>query len=224
MSRFDQEWALVPTGARWTAALVALAFAALMAGIFLLPALAEQNMKALLILSPFFLLTLLGAVPIAIYVLLLGYVWGDARRRGMNHVMWTLLALFIPSAVGIILYFILRDPVPVRAPRAGRLPARDTPTARAAARPCGRRARTAGSRWSRLAQLRELRRRAHGSEPAAPRRRVDAASRGLRVHAVALRREDALEQRQGPGHATRTDAEVPDRLAFLPADGVGGVT
>ena len=38
MSRFDQEWALVPTGARWTAALVALAFAALMAGIFLLPA------------------------------------------------------------------------------------------------------------------------------------------------------------------------------------------
>jgi len=119
MSRFDQEWALVPTGARWTAVLVALAFSALMAGIFLLPALAEQNMKAFLILSPFFLLTLVGAVPIAIYVLLLGYVWGDARRRGMNHVMWTLLALFIPSAVGIILYFILRDPVPVPCPSCG---------------------------------------------------------------------------------------------------------
>ena len=58
----------------------------------------------------------MGAVPIAIYVLLLGYVWGDARRRGMNHVMWTLLALFIPSAVGLILYFILRDPVPVPCP------------------------------------------------------------------------------------------------------------
>lgn len=121
MSRFDQEWALVPAGARWTAALVALAFTALMAGIFLLPALAEHSMKAFLILSPFFLLTLLGAVPIAIYVLLLGYVWGDARRRGMSHVMWTLLALFIPSAVGIILYFILRDPVPVPCPSCGAL-------------------------------------------------------------------------------------------------------
>jgi hypothetical protein len=119
MSRFDQEWALVPTGARWTAALVALAFTALMTGVVLLPALAEHDAKALLILSPFFLLTLLGAVPIAIYVLLLGYVWGDARRRGMSHVMWTLLALFIPSAVGLILYFILRDPVPVPCPKCG---------------------------------------------------------------------------------------------------------
>jgi hypothetical protein len=119
MSRFDQEWSLVPQGARWTAVLVALAFAALMAGIFLLPALVERDGKAFLILAPFFLLTLLGAVPIAIYVLLLGYVWGDARRRGMNHVMWTLLALFIPSAVGIILYFILRDPVPIPCPSCG---------------------------------------------------------------------------------------------------------
>ena len=119
MTRFEEEWALVPAGARWTAALVALAFAALMGGIFLLPAVAERDPKALLILSPFFLLTLIGAVPMAAYVLLLGYVWGDARRRGMNHVLWTLLALFIPSAVGIILYFILRDPVPVPCPSCG---------------------------------------------------------------------------------------------------------
>lgn len=116
MSRFDQEWALVPAGARWTAALIWLAFTALMAGIFLLPALAERDVKALLILSPFFLLTLVGGVVLAVYVLLLGYVWGDARRRGMNHVLWTLLALFIPYAVGIVLYFVLRDPLPVPCP------------------------------------------------------------------------------------------------------------
>lgn len=117
MSRFDREWALVPLGARWTAVLASLAFATLMAGIFLLPALAERDSKAPLVLSSFFLLTtLLGAVPIALGVLLLGYVWGDARRRGMNHVLWTLLALFIPYAVGIILYFVLRDPVPVPCP------------------------------------------------------------------------------------------------------------
>lgn len=116
MSRFDREWALVPTAARWTAVLLSLAFGALMAAIFLLPAFVERDPKALVVLAPFFLLTLVGAVPIAIYVLLLGYVWGDARRRGMNHVLWTLLALFIPSAVGIILYFVLRDPVPVPCP------------------------------------------------------------------------------------------------------------
>jgi Double zinc ribbon len=119
MSRFDQEWAVVPKGARWTAVLAGLAFTALMAGVFLLPPLVEHDPKALIVLSPFFLLTLLGAVPIAIYVLLLGYVWGDARRRGMNHVMWTLLALFIPSAVGVILYFILREPLPVACPSCG---------------------------------------------------------------------------------------------------------
>jgi hypothetical protein len=116
MSRFDQEWALVPAGARWTAVLAGLAFTALMAAIFLLPAFAAQDSKALLVLSPIFVLSLVGAVPIAIYVLLLGYVWGDARRRGMNHVLWTLLALFIPYAVGVILYFLLRDPVQVPCP------------------------------------------------------------------------------------------------------------
>ena len=119
MSRLDREWAIVPTGARWTAALVGLAFVALMGAVFLLPAFAAHDSKALLVLSPIFLLTLVGAVPIVIYVLLLGYVWGDARRRGMNHVLWTLLALFIPYAVGVILYFLLRDPVPVPCPACG---------------------------------------------------------------------------------------------------------
>ena len=37
MTRFEQEFALVPEGARWTAALVCLAVTALMAGIVLVP-------------------------------------------------------------------------------------------------------------------------------------------------------------------------------------------
>ncbi|MFZ0636584.1 MAG: sigma-70 family RNA polymerase sigma factor [Candidatus Acidiferrales bacterium] len=37
-------------------------------------------------------------------------------RRGMRHVMWTLLAIFIPDGIGMILYFILRDPPPVTCP------------------------------------------------------------------------------------------------------------
>jgi hypothetical protein len=50
------------------------------------------------------------------YILLIGYVYGDAKRRGMRYVMWTLLAIFIPDAIGIIIYFILRDPLPVACP------------------------------------------------------------------------------------------------------------
>jgi hypothetical protein len=51
-----------------------------------------------------------------VFVLLVGYVCGDAKRRGMPYVMWTLLALFIPDGIGIILYFILRKPMPKPCP------------------------------------------------------------------------------------------------------------
>jgi hypothetical protein len=119
MSRFDQEWALVPPGARWTAVLAALALTALIGGIFLLPAFAGRDPKALVVALPFLLLAVVGALMIATYVLLLGYVWGDARRRGMNHVLWTFLALLIPYAVGLILYFIIREPVAVTCPSCG---------------------------------------------------------------------------------------------------------
>ncbi|MBI3679118.1 MAG: zinc ribbon domain-containing protein [Acidobacteria bacterium] len=53
------------------------------------------------------------------YVVLIGYVYGDARRRNMRYVMWTMLAIFVPNAIGIILYFILRDPMPVYCSRCG---------------------------------------------------------------------------------------------------------
>jgi hypothetical protein len=121
MSRFEQEWALVPQAARWIAALVSLGFVALMAAIFLLPAWAAGDHRAVYTLVPIFLLALSGVVPLALYVLLVGYVWGDAKRRGMNSPLWTLLAIFIPSAIGIILYFILREPVAVPCPSCGAL-------------------------------------------------------------------------------------------------------
>ncbi len=49
-------------------------------------------------------------------VLLVGYVYGDAKRRKMRYVMWTFLALLIPDGIGIILYFLLRDPMPLPCP------------------------------------------------------------------------------------------------------------
>lgn len=119
MSRFDQEWALVPQGARWTAALVCLAVTALMAGVFLVPGFAEEQPKAFVLLLPVFLASLLGVAFLGAWVLLVGYVYGDARRRGMSPLLWTLLAIFIPNLIGVILYFILREPLPVPCPTCG---------------------------------------------------------------------------------------------------------
>ena len=56
-------------------------------------------------------------VPATIYVLLIGYVYGDAKRRRMRHVMWTWLAALVPNAIGIILYFVLRDPLSPPCPK-----------------------------------------------------------------------------------------------------------
>jgi hypothetical protein len=54
-----------------------------------------------------------------VFVLLIGYINADARRRGMRYVMWTLLAIFIPNSIGIILYLIFRDPLLVPCAKCG---------------------------------------------------------------------------------------------------------
>jgi Double zinc ribbon len=56
---------------------------------------------------------------LACYILLIGYVSRDAGRRGMNRLLWTLLAIFIPNALGIVLYFILRKPLIAHCPQCG---------------------------------------------------------------------------------------------------------
>lgn len=46
------------------------------------------------------------------YLLLIGYINRDSGRRGMSRLAWTLLAVFVPNGLGIILYFILRQALP----------------------------------------------------------------------------------------------------------------
>jgi Double zinc ribbon/Phospholipase_D-nuclease N-terminal len=55
-------------------------------------------------------LAILGGTVIGCYVLLIGYINRDAGRRGMSRLAWTLLAILIPNALGIVLYFVLRKP------------------------------------------------------------------------------------------------------------------
>ena len=51
------------------------------------------------------------------YFLLIGYINQDAGRRGMSRLAWTLLAVFVPNGLGIILYFILRQPLSCACPQ-----------------------------------------------------------------------------------------------------------
>jgi RNA polymerase subunit RPABC4/transcription elongation factor Spt4 len=51
----------------------------------------------------------------------MSYVYADAKRRGMRYVVWTLLAIFIPYAIGLILYFLLRSPLPKACPGCSQL-------------------------------------------------------------------------------------------------------
>ena len=47
----------------------------------------------------------------ALFILCLGYVYADARRRAMPPVLWTLIAALVPNLLGFLFYFALRKPI-----------------------------------------------------------------------------------------------------------------
>src|SRR5262249_37069916 len=62
-------------------------------------------------------LSVLPGFIMAFLVLMIGYVNQDAGRRGMSRTLWTLLVIFIPNAIGFILYFLLRSPIRITCPK-----------------------------------------------------------------------------------------------------------
>ena len=52
-------------------------------------------------------------------VMLFAYINRDAKRRGMHATFWTLVAIFIPYLVGVIIYFFVRKPLPFPCPQCG---------------------------------------------------------------------------------------------------------
>ena len=62
---------------------------------------------------------LLAGIFISIWILGLGYVYADARRRCMPPILWTLIAVFIPNLLGFLLYFALRRPIALPCPHCG---------------------------------------------------------------------------------------------------------
>jgi len=56
------------------------------------------------------LLGVLAGTVMGCYAVLIGYINQDAGRRKMSRLLWTLLAIFVPNGLGIVLYFVLRKP------------------------------------------------------------------------------------------------------------------
>ena len=112
MSRLSQEMRIVPRVAWVIAALAYLGFVVL--AIFMTGH--DPKMQTW---PSWGLAAFRGLMPLVLipYVALIGYVNADSRRRGMRSVMWTLLAIFIPNALGIILYFVLREPLMTSCPQ-----------------------------------------------------------------------------------------------------------
>jgi RNA polymerase subunit RPABC4/transcription elongation factor Spt4 len=70
--------------------------------------------------QPFWaLIAFLGAALLAIMIALIGYVYADAKRRGMHAVLWVLLIVLIPKPVGFLAYFLLRKPLLQQCPQCG---------------------------------------------------------------------------------------------------------
>jgi len=115
MSRFQDEVALVPRTAVVVAVCVWLVFILLMmwGPMGHDPELRHWPLAGQLAIS------ILPGLPLFFLALMVGYVYADAKRRSMRYVMWTWLAALIPNAIGIILYFVLRDPMPVDCPHCG---------------------------------------------------------------------------------------------------------
>jgi len=54
---------------------------------------------------------LFGGVAIATWLVCLGFVYADARRRAMRPVLWVLVAALFPHLLGFLLYFVLRQAI-----------------------------------------------------------------------------------------------------------------
>jgi RNA polymerase subunit RPABC4/transcription elongation factor Spt4 len=109
-SRFRSEVAIIP-GVAWVVAVIVMMIVQICL-LGLLPHF-EKDIPPMAALIP---ISILGGVVLGIVVLMVGYVNADSRRRGMNPLLWTLLVIVVPKALGFIAYFLLRKPLVMACP------------------------------------------------------------------------------------------------------------
>jgi len=81
------------------------------------PELHDQPLVASLALGG---LVTLAAIILSATFFMFGFVYRDAKRRGMNAGLWTLLVLILSPAygiIGLIIYLLVREPLPYTCPQ-----------------------------------------------------------------------------------------------------------
>ncbi len=56
-------------------------------------------------------IAVLAGIIVALWLMALGYIYVDAKRRGMPPVLWLAVVILVPNMIGFILYFALRKPL-----------------------------------------------------------------------------------------------------------------
>lgn len=111
--RFSEELRIIPG---WAYVLSI----ALFAGVEILaPHIIRRHSAHPMPLPAFVVVVVLVGLLLAALGLLIGYVNRDARRRGMNATLWTIMVILIPNAIGYILYFLVREPLVFNCPQCG---------------------------------------------------------------------------------------------------------
>jgi hypothetical protein len=82
----------------------------------------EDSYRTQPVLSCLALVGVITAIAFTASVLLfmLGYVYRDAKRRGMHPGLWTLLVLILSGGyffIGLIIYLLVREPLPYNCPQ-----------------------------------------------------------------------------------------------------------
>lgn len=106
-SQLSREFAIIPTVARVIAVVVFLLVQVCL--LVLLPHYYHGHDMPPKGVMP--LISIVGGAFVALFILMIGYVNADSKRRGMNSLLWTLLVIFVPKAIGFLAYFLLRKPL-----------------------------------------------------------------------------------------------------------------
>jgi Double zinc ribbon len=128
-TRFRDELRIIP---KWLIVMVIVLFLAAQVGFFIANFYAHAlstpegqlwpfpNNPALSVLSVAGIVTA-ASIPLAALFLAFGYVNRDAKRRGMNSALWTILVVVLSQslALGFLIYFLMREPLPYNCPQCG---------------------------------------------------------------------------------------------------------
>jgi hypothetical protein len=96
---------------RWSVLLAVLVFAAVQ---FLFHGILPHHRPEMLPMR--LLMGYSSGTAFASYVLLVGYVSRDVKRRNMSAGLWLLIVILMPGGIGGVVYFLLRQPILSRCP------------------------------------------------------------------------------------------------------------